>query len=72
MFGFFEESFSNVEQGSQHTVSVGYLKGFEAAEQNLVFNVGVELGTASRLKMDLGLAWLMYQILFCACVYRCK
>ena len=45
--GFIDASFSGVEQGASHSVSVGYKKGGSVANQNLVFNVISTPGTAS-------------------------
>ena len=45
--GFFNATYSGVEQGPGHSVPVGYIKGAEAANQNLVFNVISTPGTAS-------------------------
>ena len=47
--GFINASFSGPEQGSGHSVPVGYLKGGTIAGQNLVFNVSSTEGTASEL-----------------------
>ena len=45
--GFLNASFSGFEQGSGHSVPVGYLKGGTVAGQNLVFDVRSTPGTAS-------------------------
>ena len=45
--GFFNTTFSGVEQGFPHWVSVGYLKGGTIAGQNLVFDIRSTPGTAS-------------------------
>ena len=45
--GFFNTSFSGVEQGPGHNLPVGYKKGAAVANQNLVFNVRSTPGTAS-------------------------
>ena len=47
--GFLNTSFSGPEQGSGHSVPVGYLKGGMIAGKNLVFNVRNIQGTASEL-----------------------
>ena len=47
--GFLNASFSGFEQGSGHSVPVGYLKGGTVAGQNLVFDVRSTPGTASEL-----------------------
>ena len=47
VFGFFQDSFSGVEQGPGHMVQAGYQKGAAQAGQNLVFSVVDTPGTAS-------------------------
>ena len=50
--GFFSASFSGVEQGPNHLVPVGYLKGGQVAGQtDLVFNVTNIPGTASEFNV---------------------
>ena len=45
--GFLNASLSGFEQGLPLSVAVGYLKGDQVAEENLVFNVENTPGTAS-------------------------
>ena len=45
--GFINASFSGLEQGSDHSVPVGYLKGGIIAGQNLIFDIRSTPGTAS-------------------------
>jgi hypothetical protein len=45
--GFLNTSFSGPEQGPDHLVPVGYLKGGTVTGQNLVFDVRCAGGTAS-------------------------
>lgn len=47
--GFFNDSYSGVEQGPGHSVPVGYQKGAQVDRQNLIFNVVSTPGTASEL-----------------------
>ena len=49
VFGFFQDSFTGVEQGPGHMVQAGYQKGAAQAGQNLVFNVMDRTATASEL-----------------------
>ena len=47
VFGFFNDSFTGVEQGPGHMVQAGYQKGAAQAGENLVFNIQFTDGTAS-------------------------
>ena len=47
VFGFFQDSFSGMEQGPGHVVQAGYQKGAAQAGQNLIFSVVDTPGTAS-------------------------
>ena len=47
VFGFLNDSFTGVEQGQSHSVQVGYRKGADSAQANLVLNVRHTEGTAS-------------------------
>ena len=49
--GFINTTFSGVEQGSAHSIAVGYQKGAAVARQNLVFNVQNTPGTASEFSI---------------------
>ena len=51
VFGFFQDSFTGVEQGSGHMVQAGYQKGAAQAGQNLVFDVVDTPGTASEFTL---------------------
>ena len=47
MIGWFQESFTGIEQGPGHVIQAGYRKGRETAARNLIFNVTNIPGTAS-------------------------
>ena len=47
VLGFFQDSFSGIEQGPGHSVQVGYQKGAQVFRQNLVFRVLNTPDTAS-------------------------
>ena len=57
MFGFFQDSFTGVEQESGYTVQVGYQKGAQVAAQDLEFTVVATDVTASKLIMPLDMVW---------------
>ena len=51
VYGFFETSVAQVEQGQGYTIRVGYLKGARASGvTNLIFDVTDAPGTASKIK----------------------
>ena len=54
VFGFLQDSFTGVEQVEDHVVQVGYQKGADIAQRNLLFSVRSTEGTAGE----------------CACVVR--
>ena len=39
VFGWFQDSFTRVEQADNHVVMVGYLKGAKEAQNNLAFTI---------------------------------
>ncbi len=47
MFGFLQDSFVGTEQGPGYMVEVGYQKGADVAQTNLVLDVVSTPGTAS-------------------------
>ena len=47
VFGFLQDSFAGAEQGPGYTVDVGYQKGAEQAQANLILSVVSIPGTAS-------------------------
>lgn len=47
VFGFFQDSFTDLEQESSYSVQTGYLKGAVNAGENLEFLVTATDGTAS-------------------------
>ena len=47
VFGFFQDSFTGVEQVQSHTVQAGWQKGAAEAGVNLFFSVRTIPGTAS-------------------------
>ena len=51
VFGFFNDSFTGVEQGPGHIVQAGYQKGAAQAGLNLVFDVMDTPGTASEFTL---------------------
>ena len=51
VFGFFQYSFTGVEQGPGHMVQAGYQKGAAQAGENLIFNVVDRPGTASEFTL---------------------
>ena len=48
--GFFQDSFTGIEQGPSYSIQVGYQKGAAQAGQNLMFNVEHTQGTARKFK----------------------
>ena len=52
VFGFFNDSFTGVEQGSGHMMKAGYQKGAAQAGLNLVFNVMDRPATASEFTLN--------------------
>ena len=75
MFGFFQSTFTAVEQGQGYAISVGYLKRPQTNVVALAFTVNRQLGTASKLQQLMHLHAYIYIILhisFCInlhCVY---
>ena len=57
VFGFFQDSFTGVEQKSGYTVQVGYQKGAQVDAQDLEFTVVTTDVTASKLIMPLDMVW---------------
>ena len=51
VFGFFQDSFTGVEQGPAYVVQAGYQKGAAQAGQNLTFDVVATPGTASKFTL---------------------
>ena len=51
VFGFFQDSFTGVEQGPGHMVQAGYQKGAAQAGQNIVFHIMATPGTASKFTL---------------------
>jgi hypothetical protein len=49
VFGFFEESFTGIEQAEPYQLQVGYRKVRSGLEQQLTFNVRGNDDTASKL-----------------------
>ena len=50
MYGFFDTSVAQIEQGEGYTIRVGYVKGARASGvTNLIFDVVNTPGTASKI-----------------------
>ena len=62
VFGFFQDSFTGVEQEQGHTVQAGWQKGAAEAGVNLIFNVVNTPGTASEFTASY--FYLVHQELF--------